>query len=103
MRTKHLCFLIRIRIKGDFLPFNMFVPSGVFFFKLLTVLGPGFFCGSFLVVIRVCLCCVVLSVPCGLVVAYWDWADLLAWLSCVLCFLVFLSPFAMVSRVRCGT
>ena len=46
---------------------------------LLTVPRRCFFCGSFLLVmLHVGLCCVVVSVPCSLVVTCWERADLLA-------------------------
>ena len=46
---------------------------------LLTVPRRCFFCGSFLLVmLYVCVCYAVVSVPCSLVVTCWERADLLA-------------------------
>ena len=44
MRTKHLCVLFHIRIKGELVLLNMFKPSSVI---LLTVPRRRFFCGLF--------------------------------------------------------
>ena len=66
---------------------------------LLTVPRWCFFCQSFFV-FNACniLACLFLSI-------LWSLAGkgLTTWLSCVWCFLVFLSFFFMVSRIRCGT
>ena len=70
---------------------------------LLTVPMQCFFCGSFLLfVFRDCLsyCLISRSVPWSLVVTFWE--RLTSWLSCMWCFLVFLSLSHMMSYVRCG-
>ena len=59
-----------------------------------------FFCGSFLLfMFRGCHA--FLSVYCSLVVHCWE--RLASWLSCMLCFIVFLSLSHVVPCVRCGT
>ena len=56
---------------------NWFKPSSRSI--LLTVPRRCFFCGSFLIVmLHVCVCYAVVSVPCSLVVTCWERADLLA-------------------------
>ena len=52
-------------------------------------------------IFALCLCYIVLSAPCSLVVTCWERADLLT-LLCVV-FSCVLSLSHMVSRVRCGT
>ena len=47
-----------------------------------------FFCGSFLLVMLVVVCCAVMAVPSSLVDSCWERADLLA-VVCVLCFVTF--------------
>ena len=73
-------------------------------FILLTVLGGASFAGPFCYLCFVCVCHTILSVPCSLLITCWEGADsgadVLA--LCVLCFLVFLSHFHMMSYVRCG-
>ena len=50
------------------------------------------------------LCYAVLCVPCRIVITHVPAGQgLTTWLSCVLCFLVFLSLSYMMSRVSCGT
>ena len=58
MRTKHLCVLFHIRIKGELVLLNMFKPSSVI---LLTVPRHRFFCGSFDIYVSCLswLCCLV--------------------------------------------
>ena len=74
---------------GIFLDQLTLVPLNMYF--LLIVLGQCFFCGSFLLfMFHVCLCYLVLSVPCSLVVTSWERADLLAFL-CVMCSCVFVT------------
>ena len=46
---------------------------------------------------HVCLCYALLSLPCGLVVTCCDGLD--SWLSCVLCFCMFLFPCGVLGRV----
>ena len=88
LRTKHLCILIHIRIKGEVGNIKMFMPSSIF---LLTVPRWCFFCGSFLLIVFcVCLCYTVLSVPCSLVITCWERADLLT-LLCVMFSCVFVT------------
>ena len=61
-------------------PLNMFKSSSNF---LMTVPRWCFFCGSFLLfMFYVSLCYATLSVPCSLIITYWEKFDLLA-LLCV--------------------
>ena len=53
-----------------------------------------------LFVVPICLCYTVFYVPCRLVITCWEIVS--SWLSCMWCFLVFLSLSHMVSGVRCG-
>ena len=70
--------------------------------KILTVLRWCFFCGPFLLfMFLVCLCYVVLSVPCSLVITGLESTDLLPLLCVVVSCVLSLSH--MVSRVKCGT
>ena len=72
----------------DMVPLNMFKTSSNL---LLTVPRRFFFCGSFLLfMVHVCLCYIVLSVPCSLLITCWERADLLA-LLCVVFFCVFVT------------
>ena len=65
----------------------------------LTIPRQCFFCGSFLLVmLHVCVCCAVVSVPCSLVVTCWEKADLLA-VSCVV-FVTFLNVSSSTSELR---
>ena len=69
-------------------PFNMFKSSSNYFnFASKAVL---LLCILLLFVFRVCLCYIVLSVPCNLMITYWVRADLLA---LVYVFLVFFVTF----------
>ena len=69
---------------------------------LLTVPRRCFFCGSFLLfMFHFFLCYAVVSVPCRLVVPAGK--GLACWLSCVLCFLAFLSLSKLVFRDRYST
>ena len=63
---------LRVRLA----PLNRFKPSSRSI--LLTVPRRCFFCGSFLLVmLHVCVCYAVVSIPCSLVVTCWEMADLL--------------------------
>ena len=66
------------------MPLNRFKPSSKCIFT--DIPRQCFFCGSvLLVVLRVGVCCTVVSFPCSLVVTCWERADLLAVvLGCVL-------------------
>ena len=77
MRTKHLCVLIHIRIKGELGTVKLnYLRHPVIF--LLAVSRRYFFCGSFLLLFCVCLCHMVVSVSCSLVVICWERVDFLA-------------------------
>ena len=83
MRTKHLCVVINIRIKGEVDTFSTFKPSS--YFILLTVRKQCFFGGFVLLfMLHVCLCYAVLYVPCSRVITCWERADLFALLCDVL-------------------
>ena len=45
-------------------------------------------CGSFLIMFHVSLCNAILSVPCGLVVAFWEWLAPLGSLICGIFFVL---------------
>ena len=68
MQTKHLCVLIHIRIKDEAGTVKL----------VLAVPRRYLFCGSSL--FCVCLCHIVVSVSCSLVVTCWEMADFLAFL-----------------------
>ena len=91
MRTKHLCVLIHIRIKGEVGTVKLFYPSSNFLtgHSKVVLLSWIFFFH------------IVLSLSCNLVVTCWERADLLAVMyvtvSCVL------SLSHTVYCVRCGT
>ena len=100
MQTKHLCVLIHIiRSKGELVLGNLFMPPPPPVLFLLTVPRWCFFKGSFFkfVFAFAILSCLFLS-------ALWSPVrkGLTSWLSCMWCFLVFLSLPHMVSWVRCG-
>ena len=62
---------------GKVAQLNRFKPSSKSI--LLTVPRRCFFCGSILLVmLHVGVCCAVVSVPCSLVVTFWERADVLA-------------------------
>ena len=69
------CVLVHIRINGEVGAMNWFQPYSKIF--LLTVPMHYFFCGSF-VLFMSCVCHVIASVRCCLVVTCWERADLLA-------------------------
>ena len=83
MRTKHLCVLINIRIKGEVGTVGT-VPRQYF--------SVDFF-------LCVCLCHIVLSVSCILMVTCWEKADLLALLY-VMFYCVFVTfPYGVLGQV----
>ena len=100
MRTKHLCILIHIGIKGEVGTVKHVLSPPVIFF---TDCSKGvLLCGSFLLfAFRVSLCYTVLSVPCRFVITCWEGADLLALLCVMFSCVLLLSH--MVSWVKCGT
>ena len=70
-------------------------------YLLLTVPRGCFFCGSFLLVmLHVGVCCVVISVPCSLVVTCWKRTDLLAVVFKLLCFVTFPNVFWSTLELR---
>ena len=85
---------IRVRM----VPTNMFKPSSYF---LTDLPSRCFFCGSFLVFVsRACLCHIVLSVPCSIVVTCCEMADLLALLCVMFSCLFFLTfPYGALGKV----
>ena len=99
MRTKHLCALIHIRIKGRLATLIMSPPV-----KKITDRSKAVFLLWIIFIIYVSPLSVLfiyLSDPCSLLTACWERADLLA-LLCVM-FPCVLPLSHMVSRVRCGT
>ena len=96
MQTKHLFVLIHIRKKTEVGTIKLVYASSKIF--LLTVPRQCFFYGSFLLFTFVVLSCLFTA-------ALWSPAGkgLTSWLSCMCCFLVFMSLSNVVSLVRCGT
>ena len=65
----------------------------------MTVPRQCFFCGSFLFIFQVCLYYTVLSVPCSLVVTYWERVDLWT-LLCVMFPCVFVTfPYGVMGQL----
>ena len=73
MRTKHLCILVHISIKGETGTVKPVIDHCAF------QDGASFYPFCYLSQrFRVCLCYTVVSVPCSLLLACWERADILA-------------------------
>ena len=89
-------------MKGEVVPLFCLSPPILFYWPFQ---GGAPFVDPFCYIVfmfKVCLCNTVLSVSCSFVflAAFPAGKGLIFWLSCVLCFLVFLSLSLVVSRVR---
>ena len=91
--TKHpfLCTQVRVRL----VPSNMLKPYSIF---LMIVPRWCFFCGSFLLIVFH-VCQAVLSVPCSLVVTWWERADLLALLYVMISCVFVTFPYEVLGQV----
>ena len=99
MRTKHILVLIHIRNKGEVGTIKLVKAFQLTYFNWPFQGGASFmdpFCY---------LCFEFVMLSCLFIAALWSSAvkRLTSWLSCMWCFLVFLSLYHVVSWVRCET
>ena len=94
MRTKHLCVLIYIRIKGEVGTVKLVITSSNFLTdrsEAVLILRIFFIC--------ICLCHVVLPVSCSLVVTCWERADVSALLYVAFCCVFVSFPYNVLGQV----
>ena len=88
MLTKHLCFLIPIKIKGE-----VGIVKHVYALQYFTDLSKAVFLLWIILsfMFHVCFCYAVLSVPCSLVITCCERVDLLALLALLCCVFLYFS------------